>query len=177
MTEDTPSLTIPQSVVRRMTVSRREIDSVVVGGIVAVGAYVAVAMTGTVDFDVITATARKFLGVSAPLFAAAGLFLLWVIGALIVETAGLSTVRRRWGGVAAALFYLENAAPFVGLLECFLSIVKALLAYSEAGASAAAQSVLIANIAVALGASAGGCFVALCAHSLKAVLAHRMAAV
>jgi hypothetical protein len=173
ISDDTPSL--PEAVMRRMTVSRREIDSVVVGGIVAVGGYLAVAMSGVVDMAVIAATAHKFLGVSAPLFAAAGVFLLWVIGALIVEVSGISSVRRRWDSVAAALFYLENAAPFVGLLECFLSIVKALLAYSEAGVSAAAQSVLIANIAVALGASAVGCFVALCAHSLKAVLAHRMA--
>jgi hypothetical protein len=94
--------------------------------------------------------------------------------ALIVELAGLTDIRRRWDGIVAALFYLENAAPFVGLLECFLSIVKALMAYSDAGASASAQSVLIANIAVALGASAVGCFVALVAHSLKALLVHRM---
>ena len=60
--------------------------------------------------------------------------------------------------------------------EISQAIVKALLAYSEAGASAAAQSILIANIAVALGASAAGCFVALCAHSLKAMIAQRMGA-
>ena len=159
---------------RSMTVSRREIDSVMVGAIVAVGGYLAVAATGAADATLISATAHKFLGVSAPLFVAAGLFLLWVVGALIVEVAGLTDIPRRWANVSAALFYLENAAPFVGLLECFLSIVKALLAYSDAGASAVAQSILIANIAVALGASAMGCFVALCAHSLKALLSHRM---
>jgi hypothetical protein len=166
---------IPQAVARQVTISRREIDSAMMGGIVAVGAYLGISMTG-VDFDPSTAAAMasKFLGVSAPLFAAAGVFLLWVVGALIVEIAGLSDIRRRWDGVSAALFYLENAAPFVGLLECFISIVNALLAYAAAGASAAAQSVLIANIAVALGASAVGCFIALCAHSLKAALAHRI---
>jgi hypothetical protein len=171
-----PSLTLPEVFVRRMTLSRREVDSVIVGGIVAVGCYLAMGLAGVVlDADSAWAMAAKYLGLSAPLFGAAMLFLFWVVGALIVELAGLTDMRRRWDGVAAALFYLESAAPFVGLLECFISIVKALLAYADAGASAAAQSVLIANIAVALCASAVGCFVALCAHSLKAVLAHRMA--
>lgn len=166
-------MTAPSDVARQVVISRREIDSAVVGGIIAVGGYLALVMTGAGDLDSIAAMAAKFLGVSAPLFAAAGAFLLWVAGALIVEVTGLSDARRRWAGIASALFYLENAAPFVGLLECFMSIVKALLAYSAAGASAAAQSVLIANIAVALGASAVGCFVALIAHSLKAVIAQR----
>jgi len=167
---------VSERVTRHVTISRREIDSAMVGAILAVGAYLAVGMTGlAVDMSTAREMAGKFLGVSAPLFAAAGLFLLWVIGALIVEIARLTEARRRWEGISSALFYLENAAPFVGLLECFISIVKALLAYSEAGASAGAQSILIANIAVALGASAVGCFVALIAHSLKALLAHRMA--
>jgi hypothetical protein len=166
---------VPEKLVRQAAHSRREIDSLMVGGIMAVGAYLALGLTGLgLDAGDLSAMAGKFLGVSAPLFAAAGIFLLWVCGALIVEIAGLTDVRRRWSGVAAALFYLENAAPFVGLLECFLSIVQALLAYSDAGANAASQSILIANIAVALGASAVGCFVALIAHSLKAVLTHRM---
>ena len=153
---------------------RREIDSVMVGAIVGLGIYLAITMSGLADMATIRSMVGKFLGVSAPLFGAAGAFLLWVVGALIVEVAGLTNVRRNWAGVSSALFYLENAAPFVGLLECFISIVKALLAYSAAGASAAGQSVLISNIAIALGASAVGCFVALCAHSLKALLAHRM---
>jgi hypothetical protein len=167
---------LPEKLVRQAAQSRREIDSLMVGGIMAVGIYLAMGMTG-LEFDAqsLLGLVGKFLGVSAPLFAMAGLFLLWVCGALIVEVAGLTDVRRNWASASAALFYLENAAPFVGLLECFISIVKALLAYSEAGASAAAQSILIANIAVALGASAAGCFVALIAHSLKAVLSHRMA--
>lgn len=171
-----PGFAVPEKLARQVANSRREIDSLMVGGIMALGVYLAAGMTG-LEFDMqsLSAMAGKFLGVSAPLFAAAGLFLLWVCGALIVEIAGLTDTKRRWSGVAAALFYLENAAPFVGLLECFISIVKALLAYSDAGASAASQSVLIANIAVALGASAVGCFVALIAHSLKAVLTHRMA--
>lgn len=169
-------MTVPSDVARQVSVSRREIDSLMVGGIVAVGGYLALAVAGVPDLPSVTAMAAKFLGVSAPLFAAAGVFLLWVAGALIVEVTGLSDVRRRWAGIAGALFYVENAAPFVGLLECFLSIVKALLAYSAAGASAAAQSVLIANIAVALGASAVGCFVALIAHSLKAVITQRASA-
>ena len=97
---------------------------------------------------------------------------------------GLSTLLCAAG---AAFMYVHGGSWFItgslalmtlvgagGLLECFISIVKALLAYSDAGAGAAAQSILIANIAVALGASAVGCFVALIAHSLKAVLNHRM---
>ncbi|MGE4063085.1 MAG: MotA/TolQ/ExbB proton channel family protein [Rhodospirillaceae bacterium] len=170
------SFAISEKLARQVAKWRREIDSVMVGGIMAVGVYLALGVTGLdLDAGSLSALAGKFLGISAPLFAAAGAFLLWVCGALVVELAGLTDARRRWDGIAAALFYLENAAPFVGLLECFISIVKALLAYADAGASAAAQSVLIANIAVALGASAVGCFVALIAHSLKAVLNHRMA--
>jgi len=155
-------------------VPRREIDSLMMGAITGLGIFLAITLSGLSDTATMIAVATKFLGVSAPLFAAAGAFLLWVVGALIVEVAGLTDVRRKWEGVASALFYVENAAPFVGLLECFISIVKALLAYSDGGASAAAQSVLISHIAIALGASAVGCFVALCAHSLKALLAHRM---
>ncbi len=171
-----PGFAVPEKLARQVANSRREIDSLMVGGIMAVGVYLAAGMTG-LEFDMqnLSTMAGRFLGVSAPLFAAAALFLLWVCGALIVELAGLTETKRRWSGVAAALFYLENAAPFVGLLECFISIVKALLAYSDAGANAASQSILIANIAVALGASAVGCFVALIAHSLKALLTHRMA--
>lgn len=169
-------MTVPSDVAQQVSVSRREIDSLMVGGIVAVCGYLALIATGVADVESVAALAGKFLGVSAPLFAAAGVFLLWVAGALIVEVTGLTGVRRRWAGIANALFYVENAAPFVGLLECFLSIVKALLAYAAAGASAAAQSVLIANIAVALGASAVGCFVALIAHSLKAVITQRASA-
>jgi biopolymer transport protein ExbB/TolQ len=166
---------VPEKFARQVASSRREIDTIMVGGIMAVGIYLALGLTGLgLDAGSLSAMAGRFLGVSAPLFAAALAFLLWVCGALTVELAGLTDVRRRWDGIAAALFYLENAAPFVGLLECFISIVKALLAYSDAGASAAAQSILIANIAVALGASAVGCFVALIAHSLKAVITHRM---
>ena len=176
MSSEPPVLTMSPPTSRQVTITRREVDSAVVGGIVAVTGYLGFALAGAGDVETIRAVAAKFLGVSAPLFAVAGIFLLWVTGALIVEVAGLSLARRRWDGIASALFYLENAAPFVGLLECFLSIVKALLAYSEAGASAAAQSILIANIAVALGASAAGCFVALCAHSLKAMIAQRMGA-
>jgi hypothetical protein len=168
-----PSPLISEAAVDGVTISRREIDSAMVGAIVGVGGYVAMSASMGFDAAAASAMAGKFLGMSAPLFAVALVFLLWVVGALIVEISGLTDVRRRWDGVAAALYYVENAAPFVGLLECFISIVKALLAYSEAGGSAAAQSVLIANIAVALVASAVGCFVALCAHSLKAVIAHR----
>jgi len=173
--ESSARVAMPTSVLRHVALSRREMDSVMIAVIVAVAVYIGVGMTWVAfDLDTAGALASKFLGVSAPLFAAAGAFLLWVVGALIVELAGLTDIRRRWDGIVAALFYLENAAPFVGLLECFLSIVKALMAYSDAGASASAQSVLIANIAVALGASAVGCFVALVAHSLKALLVHRM---
>lgn len=171
------SLTSRDSVARHATVFRREADAAMIGAIVAVGGYLVVGAAGVeLSTDVAFATIQKFLGASAPLFGAAAAFLLWVVGALIVEVGGLTETRRNWRGIDAALFYLENAAPFVGLLECFLSIVKALLAYAAAGVSVTAQSVLISNIAVALGASAAGCFVALFAHSLKAVLAHRMSA-
>jgi hypothetical protein len=166
--------TSDEAVARRAGVVRREADTLMVGAIVGVGAYLLIALGADLTTDTVLATVRKFLGISAPLFALALGFLLWVVGALIVEISGLSDMRRNWRGIDAALFYLENAAPFVGLLECFISIVKALLAYSAAGINVSAQSVLIANIAVALGASAAGCFVALFAHSMKALLAHRM---
>jgi hypothetical protein len=158
-----------------MTVVWREIDTLLAGAILAAALYIVVALVGMpVNFDQAAKAINRFLGFSAPLFAAAGVVLLWSAGALIVEMLGLGGERRAWTGVAAVLNYIENAAPFVGLLECFVSIVKALLAYADAGGSAAAQAILIANIAVALGASAAGCFVALGAHSLKAVIVHRM---
>lgn len=159
---------------RRLAVLHREVDTLLVGGIVAVALYFASALAGMrPDPETVRTALGRFLGVSAPLFGAAAGFLLWVTGALLMETMGFATTSRRWAGIAAAIFYVENAAPFVGLLECFVSIVKALLAYSAAGGAVAAQPVLISNIAIALGASAVGCFVALCAHSLKAVVVHR----
>lgn len=158
----------------RLAGFRREVDTLLVGGILAVALYLVFAIAGMrIDAGTAHDALGRFLGVSAPLFGAAAAFLLWVAGALLVEILGLAPTPRRWSGIAAALFYVENAAPFVGLLECFVSIVKALLAYSAAGGSAEAQSALISNIALALGASAVGCFVALCAHSLKAVVVHR----
>jgi len=169
-------MTVPFDTVlpRKVAVIHRELNSTLVGGIVVAAIYLALAQTGLrLDPDGLRSVLGRFLGVSAPLFGAAGAFLLWVTGALLVETLGLAEAPRRWTGIAAALFYVENAAPFVGLLECFVSIVRALLAYSEAGGTTAAQSALISNIAIALGASAVGCFVALCAHSLKAVIVHR----
>lgn len=167
-------LTTPD-VARQAKIARREADTIMVAAIIVVGVYLLVAaLGGETRADVVLPMMQKFLGVSAPLFASAIAFLLWVVGAVIVEIAKLTDIRRGWRGIDAALFYLENAAPFVGLLECFLSIVKALLAYSAAVINVTAQSMLIANIAVALGASAAGCFVALFAHSLKALLAHRI---
>lgn len=152
----------------------REMDTVLLVAILAVGIYLVCAVAGIrVDFVSARAAIGKFLGFSAPVFIAAIAFLAWVAGALAIEVLGFTSALRSWSGIAAMLFYVENVAPFVGLLECFISIVRALLAYSELGASAQAQSVLIANIAVALGASAVGCFVALLAHSLKAVVDYR----
>jgi hypothetical protein len=158
-----------------MTPVWREIDTLLAGAILAATLYIVGALAGMpVNLDLAAKTINRFLGFSAPLFAAAACVLLWTTGALIVEMLGLGGENRKWTGVAAVLNYIENAAPFVGLLECFVSIVKALLAYADAGGSASAQAILIANIAVALGASAAGCFVALGAHSLKAVIVHRM---
>ena len=116
----------------------------------------------------------EFLGFTAPVFLVAGAFIVWVSGAIALDLSGFAPVGRRWSGIAGGLYYVENAAPFVGLLECFISIVTALLAYSAAGATVQAQSAMIASIAVALGASAAGCFVALCAHSLRTLVMTRM---
>lgn len=158
-----------------MTILWREVDSLLAGGILAAAIYIVAALAGMpVNLDLVAKTINRFLGVSAPLFAIAGMVLLWIAGALVTEMLGLGGENRKWSGIAAVLFYLENAAPFVGLLECFISIVKALLAYADAGGTAPAQAILISNIAIALGASAAGCFVALCAHSLRAVVIHRM---
>jgi hypothetical protein len=155
----------------------REVDTLLCAIILLLVSYLG-ALAGGIRFDPIDAMrkAAEFLGYTAPVFSLAGFFLLWVAGALMLEITGLAPVRRRWNGIAAALYYVENAAPFVGLLECFISIVKALLAYSAAGATAQAQSAMIASIAVALGASAAGCFVALCGHSFRALVVHRIAA-
>jgi hypothetical protein len=159
---------------RQATMVRREADTGLGAAIFAVAVYLLITDLG-LGFDgaTVLATVQKFLGPSAPLFAGATAFLLWVVAALVVEITGMTRLRRGWRGIDAALFYLENAAPFVGLLECFISIVKALLGYAAAGVSQTAQSLLISNIAIALGASAAGCFVALFAHSLRAILAHR----
>lgn len=169
------TLDLPKIDTGRLQILRREVDTILVAAILAVGGYLVARAAGLwAGAGTASPGMGRFLGPSAPAFGAAGLLLLWVTGALAVELSGITQICRQWGAIAAALFYVENAAPFVGLLECFISIVKALLAYSAAGGSARAQPELIANIAIALGASAIGCFVALCAHSLKAVVAYRL---
>jgi hypothetical protein len=153
----------------------RELDTILIVTILILGGWVVAGWSGGLpSLPELARWASEFLGFTAPIFFAAAIFLVWVIGALLLDMSGLSPARRRWRGIAGGLFYVENAAPFVGLLECFISIVKALLAYSAAGATPQAQSAMIASIAVALGASAAGCFVALCAHSLRMIAAGRV---
>ncbi len=152
----------------------REVDTLLCVAILALLAWLAALAAGVrADPLALAGRASEFLGFTAPFFLAAFAFILWVTGALALDLSGFSPAARRWRGISNGLFYVENAAPFVGLLECFVSIVTALLAYSAAGATAQAQSAMIASIAVALGASAAGCFVALCAHSLRALIAGR----
>jgi hypothetical protein len=152
----------------------RELDTLIAAVILLLAGWLAALSLGLqVDVVEMLRRAREFLGFTAPLFFVATLFLVWTAGALLLEVSGLAPATRRWGRIAGALYYVENAAPFVGLLECFISIVTALLAYSSAGATAQAQSAMIASIAVALGASAAGCFVALCANSLRTLVAGR----
>lgn len=155
----------------------REVDTLLCALILLLGVYLA-SLAGGLRMDIpeLAKRASEFLGFTAPVFLVAGLFLAWVAGALLLDLTGFAPRGRRWTGIAGGLYYVENAAPFVGLLECFISIVKALLAYSAAGATAQAQSAMIASIAVALGASAAGCFVALCAHSLRMLAAARVTA-
>ena len=153
----------------------REIDTLLCAIILLLGLYLGSIMGGlSADLPELARNASKFLGFTAPVFLVAGLFLAWVTGALMVDLSGFAPRGRRWTGIAGGLYYIENAAPFVGLLECFISIVKALLAYSSAGATPQAQSAMIAGIAVALGASAAGCFVALCGHSLRTLVVSRI---
>jgi hypothetical protein len=154
----------------------REVDTLLCALILLLGIYLAAVMGGLrSDVPELVKVAREFLGFTAPVFLAAGLFIAWVSGALMLDVTGFSPAVRRWNRIAGGLYYVENAAPFVGLLECFISIVKALLAYSAAGATPQAQSAMIASIAVALGASAAGCFVALCANSLRTIVNSRIA--
>ena len=154
----------------------REVDTLLCAVILLLGIYLAAVISGLrIEVPEIVKGAREFLGFTAPVFLAAGLFIAWVAGALLLDLTGLSPAGRRWNGIYGGLYYVENAAPFVGLLECFISIVQALLAYSAAGATPQAQSAMIASIAVALGASAAGCFVALCANSLRMLVNGRIA--
>ena len=153
----------------------REIDTLLCTIILLLAAYLASLAAGArLDPGDTLRRAAEFLGFTAPVFFLAAAFLAWATGALLLELTGMSPLQRRWTTIAGTLFYVENAAPFVGLLECFISIVKALLAYSAAGATPQGQSAMIASIAIALGASAAGCFVALCAHSLKTIVLHRL---
>ena len=165
---------VPAAPAGRLALGLREVDTLVVTAMLAVGVYLALSAIGVqIDPHTTSRKAAEFLGVTGPVFLIAGAFLAWVAGALVVEMFSLTAAPRNRAPLAAALFYVENAAPFVGLLECFISIVSALLAYSAAAAGPQAQSAMIANIAVALGASAAGCFIALCAHSLKTVVMYR----
>jgi hypothetical protein len=153
----------------------RELDTLLIAVILCLGGVLVAGWGGGLPpLSDLARRASEFLGFTAPIFLAAALFLVWVVSALLLDISGMSPAPRRWRGIAGGLYYVENAAPFVGLLECFISIVKALLAYSAAGATAQAQSAMIASIAVALGASAAGCFVALCAHSLRTIAAGRI---
>lgn len=113
--------------------------------------------------------ARTYIGPSAWFFYGVGLFILWVVAALVVEHAGLG-VPRRWASIHGGLHWAFEASPLVGLLATFVSFLIALLSYSEAGPGPETQARFIEQFAIAFGSSICGGVMALMAFTLQKVL-------
>jgi hypothetical protein len=155
-------------------VIRREVDTAVIGAILLAAAYLAmISLAPAMLAHNLLALSWQWLGLAAPLFGAAALFLTWVVAAWLAEVLGLTHLSRHWNRIVVACLYISESAPYVALIECFLSIIGALIAYSAAGATAQAQSAMIAQVAVALAASATGCGIAFVAFSLATLVSHR----
>jgi cellulose synthase/poly-beta-1,6-N-acetylglucosamine synthase-like glycosyltransferase len=156
---------------RRFSVFVRELNTLTVAITMGITALITfrwamprIAFEGTQGFI------EKFVGVSWPFFAVVTTFLLYVIGALIVEWFEVGAPRR-WQGIGHALHWATEACPLVGLLTTFLSLLTALLVYGEAGpANPETQAAFITQFAIAFGSSIAGGVLALMAFTLHRVL-------
>ena len=112
----------------------------------------------------------KYIGPSWWFFAAVGLFIVWVVAALIVQLTGLGVVRE-WRSIDAGLHWAFEASPIVGLLATFIAFLTALLAYADAGpGKLETQQAFIEQFAIAFGSSICGGIMALIAFTLEKVL-------
>jgi hypothetical protein len=157
--------------VGRLAVFGRELNTLLLGGITLVSAYIAAHWaTPQIGSEGSLALVQKFVGVSWPFFAVVTVFLCYVIGAWIVETFSLGAPRR-WQGIGHVLHWATEACPLVGLLTTFLSLLTALLAYGEAGpGDPATQAAFITQFAIAFGSSIAGGVLALIAFTLHRLL-------
>lgn len=151
----------------------RELNTVVVGGVMATTAYISVRWAAPQVFEEgVQSLLDKFVGVSWPFFAVVTAFLFYVIGAWIVEAFALAA-SRRWHGIGQALHWATEACPLVGLLTTFFSLLTALLVYGEAGpGNPGTQATFITQFAIAFGSSIAGGVLALMAFTLHRILPH-----
>ena len=111
-----------------------------------------------------------YVGIAWPFFVGAGLFIVWVFGAWVVEIF-LLTPKRPWSFIVKMLDWASEACPYVGLLTTFFTFLKALMVYAEAGpGSPDTQAAFIGQFAIAFGSSITGGILALMAFTLRALI-------
>lgn len=155
----------------RFSAHVREINTALVAAILGTSAYVT-ARWGTprIASDSLHEFLDKFVGVAWPFFLVVAAFLLYVVGALIVEVFELG-IPRRWRGIGQTLNWATEACPMVGLLTTFFSLLTALQVYGEAGpGNPETQATFIIQFSIAFGSSIAGGVLALMAFSLHKVL-------
>ena len=149
----------------------RESRSLLAALIVGLGSYLGARwVVPGVPWDDVRHLAGTYLGFSWPFFGAVIAFLFYVVGAWIVDALEIGP-RRDWRSVGHALHWATEASPLVGLLTTFVSLLNALLAYSEAGpGQPETQAAFISQFAIAFGSSIAGGLLALCAFTLHRLL-------
>lgn len=162
---------LAQSSGRVGTAFGRELNSVLIAIIVGVTTYIGARWaTPQVGSEGLHELVQKFVGLAWPFFATVMIYLYYVIGAWVVETFALG-IPRAWAGISQTLHWAAEACPLVGLLTTFLSLLRALMAYGEAGlGNPGTQATFISQFAIAFGSSIAGGILALMAFTLHRIV-------
>jgi len=156
---------------RRGTAFGRDLNSLLIATSIGVTTYIfAIWAVPQITSHDLHDLLSKFVGVGWPFFVTVMTYLYLVTGAWIVETFALG-IPRRWEHISQVLFWATEACPLVGLLTTFLSLLLALMTYSEAGPGRPeTQAAFISQFAIAFGSSIAGGVLALLAFTLHRVI-------
>lgn len=144
----------------------RELNTSLVAGIITLATYTLLRELSPLKGQDLYDLALTYAGPAWWFFLMVAAFLFWVFAALTVQIFSLASARR-WDSIDTFLEWATEACPLVGLLTTFISLLMALLVYSEAGpGKPETQQAFIENFAVAFGSSICGGLLALTAFTL-----------